>query len=94
MENRFAEGLEKLAACLTKPRSCKSYGKIMARLGRLRECYPTIAQFYDIQVEHRDGQVSPSHSKLPSPSNSRTGSQEDIISEPAARTWTTPKSGL
>jgi transposase len=58
MEKRFAEGLEKLVAGLTKPRGCKSYGKIMARLGRLRERYPTIAQFYDIEVEHRDGQVS------------------------------------
>jgi hypothetical protein len=40
------------------PRGCKSYGKIVARLGRLREHYPTIAQFYDIKVEHRDGQLS------------------------------------
>jgi transposase len=58
MQQRFEEGLEKLAAGLAKPRGCKNYAKIMERLGRLRERYPTIAQFYDIQVEHRDGQVS------------------------------------
>jgi hypothetical protein len=30
----------------------------MERLGRLRERYPTIAQFYEIKVEHHDGQAS------------------------------------
>ena len=58
MQKRFEEGLEKLAASLTKPRGLKSYAKVMERLGRLRERYPTIAQFYEIKVEHHDGQAS------------------------------------
>jgi len=58
MQQRFEEGLAKLADGLTKPRGCKNYAKVMERLGRLRERYPTIAQFYDIQVEQGDGQVS------------------------------------
>jgi hypothetical protein len=57
-QKHFEEGLEKLAANLTKPRGLKSYAKVMARLGRLRERYPTIAQFYAIKVEHHDGQAS------------------------------------
>jgi transposase len=58
MQKRFEEGLEKLAASLTKPRGLKSYAKVVERLGRLRERYPTIAQFYEIKVEHHDGQAS------------------------------------
>ena len=58
MQQRFAEGLAKLAAGLSKPRGIKSYAKVRERLGRLRERYPTIAQFYEIHVEHRDGQAS------------------------------------
>ena len=58
MQQRFEEGLAKLAAGLSKPRGIKSYAKVMERLGRLRERYPTIAQFYEIHVEHRDGQAS------------------------------------
>ena len=58
MQKRFEEGLEKVAASLAKPRGLKSYAKVMERLGRLRERYPTIAQFYEIKVEHHNGQAS------------------------------------
>jgi transposase len=57
MQQRFEESLQNLAAGLTKPRGCKDYAKVLGRLGRLRERYPTIAQFYDIQIQHRDGKV-------------------------------------
>ena len=57
MQQRFEESLQNLAAGLHKPRGCKDYAKVLGRLGRLRERYPTIAQFYDIQVQHRDGKV-------------------------------------
>lgn len=57
MQQRFEEALQNLAAGLHKPRGCKDYAKVLGRLGRLRERYPTIAQFYDIQVQHRDGKV-------------------------------------
>lgn len=58
MQQHFEDGLAKLAAGLTKPRGIKSYAKVMERLGRLRERYPTIAQFYEIKVEHHAGQAS------------------------------------
>ncbi len=58
MQKRFEEGLAKLAAGLAKPRGTKNYGKVMERLGRLRERYPTIAQFYEIKVEHHAGQAT------------------------------------
>ncbi|MBW2135866.1 MAG: IS1634 family transposase [Deltaproteobacteria bacterium] len=57
MQQRFEEGLQKLAAGLTMPRGCKNYDKILGRLGRLRERYPTVAPFYDLQVHHRDRKV-------------------------------------
>jgi transposase len=57
MQQRFEEGLQKLAAGLTKPRGCRNYEKILGRLGRLRERYPTVARFYDIQVHQQQGQV-------------------------------------
>jgi len=57
MQPRFEEGLQKLAAGLTKPRGCQNYEKILGRLGRLRERYPTVARFYDIQVQQFQGRV-------------------------------------
>jgi transposase len=57
MQQRFEEKLQNLAAGLAKPRGCRNYEKVLGRLGRLRERYPSIAQFYHIQVQHQDGQV-------------------------------------
>jgi transposase len=50
-QKHYEEGLQKIAAALTKKRGCKQYGKIMERLGRLRGKYPTIAQFYQVEVQ-------------------------------------------
>jgi len=55
MQQRFEEGLQKLAAGLAQPRGCKNYEKILTRLGRLRERYPTVARFYNIQLQHHQG---------------------------------------
>ena len=67
MQQRFEEGLQKLAAGLEKPRGCRNYEKITLRLGRLRERYPSIARFYDIQVQHQDGQVQRLTWHIPDP---------------------------
>ena len=44
-----------IAASLKKKRGIKAYDKVMTRLGRLQEKYPTINQFYQVKVEHKDG---------------------------------------
>ena len=53
----FEEGLQSIASSLTKRRGVKSYEKVMERLGRLRERYPTIAQFYRVDVEQESSRV-------------------------------------
>lgn len=67
MQQGFEEKLQNLAAGLEKPRGCKNYEKVLERLGRLRERYPSIAQFYDIQVHHHDGQVKNITWEIPAP---------------------------
>jgi len=55
MKTRFQKyweaGLQNIANSLTKKRGTKQYGKIMERLGRLREKYPTIARYYRLDVQ-------------------------------------------
>ena len=55
LQKRFEEGLTAIAASLKKKRGIKAYDKVMTRLGRLQEKYPTINQFYQVKVEHKDG---------------------------------------
>jgi transposase len=57
MQQRFEEGLQNLAASLSKPRGRKRYDKVVERLGRLKEKYPSVAQFYRIEVQQQAGQV-------------------------------------
>ena len=60
MKSRFQEyyeaGLQDIAASLSKKRGVKKYGKVMERLGRLHEKYPTIARYYQLDVQH-DGDI-------------------------------------
>jgi len=48
----YEAGLKEIAASLTKKRGLKKYGKVMERLGRLHEKYPTIAGYYQLDVQH------------------------------------------
>jgi transposase len=56
-QKRFEEGLRSISDSLTKKRGHKSYGRVMERLGRLKERYPTIAQFYEVKVHEEKGRV-------------------------------------
>ena len=56
-QKRFEDGLASIVASLGKKRGVKRYEKVLERLGRLREKYPTIAQFYDVAVQHELGRV-------------------------------------
>jgi transposase len=62
MKARFQEyyeaGLKDIAASLTKKRGIKKYGKVMERLGRLHEKYPTIARYYQLDVQHDGDKVN------------------------------------
>lgn len=48
--SRYEMELEKLAAGLHKKRGIKKYEKILERLGRLKEKYKKVGQFYDVNV--------------------------------------------
>jgi transposase len=56
-QKHFEDGLRSIAASLSKPRGVKRYDRVMERLGRLREKYPTIARFYRIDVREESGIV-------------------------------------
>lgn len=49
-QSRFEEDLRKMAANLLKPKGRKKYGKIMERIGRLKEKHKRIAGCYEIEV--------------------------------------------
>jgi transposase len=55
-QHRFEEGLKAIADSLTKKRGTKSYEKVMERVGRLKEKYSLISQFYtiDMQRDNKD----------------------------------------
>src|SRR5690554_7924995 len=59
MENRFTaayeQGLEQIAAALTKKGGTKRLEKVWERIGRVKEKYSSVNRLYDIQVEC-DGQ--------------------------------------
>jgi len=50
-QKRFEGGLQAISDSLKKKRGIKSYDKVLERVGRLREKYPSISRFYEITVE-------------------------------------------
>ena len=48
---RFESELDKLACGLHKKRTVKRYEKVLERLGRLKQKYARVAQYYDITIE-------------------------------------------
>ena len=58
LKKGFEEGLAGIAASLEKPRGVKSYDKVLERVGRVRERYSSIAQFYEISVEKTGDQAT------------------------------------
>lgn len=57
-QKHFEEGLQAIAGSLVKKRGRKSYGKVMERLGRLRERYPTISRFYNVDIREERGRTT------------------------------------
>lgn len=54
-QKRFEEGLTNIEASVHKKRGIKKYDKVLERIGRLIEKYSSIARFYSIEVDHKDG---------------------------------------
>jgi transposase len=54
LQSRLEEGLAAIAASLQKRGGVKSYNKVVERVGRLREKYASVAQFYEVTVEKSD----------------------------------------
>jgi transposase len=57
-QKHFEEGLQAISDSLSRKRGHKAYGRVMERLGRLKERYPTIAQFYNVEVQEERGRVT------------------------------------
>ena len=53
---KFEAAMDELSAGLTKPRTSKKYGKIMERIGRLKQRY-SVGDYFDIEVNESDGIV-------------------------------------
>ena len=49
-QQRFEEGLQKIAASLTKKGGVKQADKVHERIGKLKQKYPSIARYFDIEV--------------------------------------------
>jgi transposase len=58
-QKRFEEGLKSITDALARKGGIKKYSRVMERLGRLREKYSTISQFYQIEVQ-REGEKAKS----------------------------------
>ena len=50
-QQRFEEGMQKIADSLTKKGGIKQAGKVHERIGRLKQKFPSIGRYYDIEVE-------------------------------------------
>ena len=60
MQTRFQTyyeaGLQAIKTSLSRKRGLKKYGKVMQRLGRLQQKYPSIAHYYQVDVQ-QDGEM-------------------------------------
>ena len=57
-QSRWEEALQGISDSLQKPRGRKRYERVIERLGRLRERYATLAQFYEITVDQAGGKAT------------------------------------
>ena len=55
---RFEEGLQKIADSISKKGGVKSEDKVYERIGRLKQKYPSIHRYFDIDVESKKPEVT------------------------------------
>ncbi len=58
LQARFEEGLEQIVASLSKKGGTKRYDKVLLRVGRLKEKYASVAQYYRIEVTQKEGNAT------------------------------------
>ena len=57
-QQRFEDDLKQVVASISKKGGTKKYDKVLRRIGRLQEKYAPIAQYYEINVTHKDQLVT------------------------------------
>ena len=55
-KERFEEGLQKILSSLTKKGGVKKLDKVHERIGRLKQKYPSIQRYYNIEVEAEENE--------------------------------------
>ena len=60
---RFEAGLQKIADSLTKKGGTKQLDKVYERIGRVKQKYPSIQRYFDIEIEIKDDVEDKSKSK-------------------------------
>ncbi|MBU0486403.1 MAG: IS1634 family transposase [Bacteroidetes bacterium] len=78
MENRYCdryeEELDNIARAIHKKGGTKRYGKVMERIGRIKERYPAANKYYEIEIAEKDGiAVSVTWKRKPAPTPSGEG---------------------
>jgi hypothetical protein len=53
-QSRFEAGLQRIADSLTKKGGVKQEDKVYERIGRLKQKYPSIQRYFDIEIEVKD----------------------------------------
>jgi transposase len=53
-QQRFEDALKQVADSLSQKGGTKKYDKVLKRIGRLQQKYASIAQYYEIDVQHKD----------------------------------------
>jgi len=62
--SRFEAGLQQIADSLTKKGGAKQEDKVHERIGRLKQKYPSIGRYFDIETEVKDETVPKRKNKV------------------------------
>jgi len=72
--SRFEAGLQKIADSLTKKGGVKQEDKVYERIGRVKQKYPSIQRYFDIEIEVKETVVSKRKKK-------ETGAETEALEE-------------
>jgi hypothetical protein len=64
---RFEEGMQQIASSLTRKGGVKQENKVHERIGRLKQKYPSIHRYFDIEIETNEVATTPKGKKKNSP---------------------------
>jgi len=78
-QQRFEDGLEKIAASLTKKGGVKQEEKVHERVGRLKQKYPSIQRHYAIEYEVELKEICPQKRKKGKPGDKKNQEREQRI---------------